>query len=187
MMLLPTAYLPPISYCSALYRADEACIEQWEHYVKQTVRSRCTIAGPNGPMPLSVPVVKAARPDEPICQTRISDHGNWRHLHWKALQSAYGNSPFFEFYEDDFRPFYRPDWEFLVDYNRDLLKMLCGLLDIEPRISYTDRFLAQPALQFPGVAPRPYYQVFSARHGFIPDLSVVDLLFNMGPESVLYL
>ncbi len=74
-----------------------------------------------------------------------------------------------------------------MDYNRDLLKMLCGLLDIEPRISYTDRFLAQPALQFPGVAPRPYYQVFSARHGFIPDLSVVDLLFNMGPESVLYL
>lgn len=186
-LLLPTAYLAPISYYSALYKADEACIEVWEHYVKQTVRNRCTIAGPDGPISLSIPVVKASRPSEPICETRISDHGNWRHLHWRALQSAYGNSPFFEYYEDDFHRFYQPDWEFLTDYNRELMMLVCQLLDIEPRIGCTTRFQAVPSLDFQGVAPRPYYQVFSQRHGFISNLSIVDLLFNMGPESVLYL
>lgn len=186
-VLLPTAYLAPVSYYSALYRADEAYIEIWEHYVKQTIRNRCQIAGPDGMIPLSIPVVKANKPGQPICETRISDHGNWRHLHWRALQSAYGNSPFFEYYEDDFRRFYQPDWEFLTDYNRDLMTLVCELLDITPRINNTEKFQAVPLMDFQGVAPRPYYQVFSARHGFIPDLSIVDLLFNMGPESVLYL
>lgn len=186
-LLLPTAYLAPVPYYAALYRADEAYIEVWEHYVKQSVRNRCTIAGPDGPVSLSIPVVKAERPGQPICETRISDHGNWRHLHWRALQSAYGNSPFFEFYEDDFRPFYQPDWEFLTDYNRDLLKLLLRLLDIEPKVRETGSFRAVPSLEFHHPSSRPYYQVFSARHGFIPNLSIVDLLFNMGPESVLYL
>ena len=186
-VLLPTAYLAPVSYYSALYRADEAYIEIWEHYVKQTIRNRCLIAGPDGMIPLSIPVVKANKPGQPICETRISDHGNWRHLHWRALQSAYGNSPFFEYYEDDFRRFYQPDWEFLTDYNRDLMTLVFELLDITPRINNTEKFQAVPLMDFQGVAPRPYYQVFSARHGFIPDLSIVDLLFNMGPESVLYL
>lgn len=186
-LLLPTAYLPPVSYCSALYRAGGACVEMWEHYVKQSVRNRCTIVGPSGRLPLTIPVVKAAEPDVPICRTRISDHGNWRHLHWNALQSAYGNSPFFEYYEDDFRPFYQPDWEYLTDYNHDLLQMVCGLLDIEPKLTQTETFRAVPPTSFPGVELRPYYQVFMARHGFLADLSVVDLLFNMGPESVLYL
>lgn len=185
-ILLPTAYLAPVSYYTALNRADEACIEVWEHYVKQTVRNRCVIAGPDGMIPLSIPVVKP-KPGQPIREIRISDHGNWRHLHWRALQSAYGNSPFFEYYEDDFRPFYQPNWEFLVDYNRDLMKMVCQLLDIEPKVGETQCFQTVPSLSFPDFNPRSYYQVFAARHGFIPDLSVVDLLFNMGPESVLYL
>ena len=94
---------------------------------------------------------------------------------------------FFEYYEDDFRRFYQPDWEFLTDYNRDLMTLVCELLDITPQINNTEKFQAVPLMDFQGVAPRPYYQVFSARHGFIPDLSIVDLLFNMGPESVLYL
>lgn len=186
-LLLPTAYLAPVWYYSALYRAGGACTEVWEHYVKQTIRNRCCIAGPEGTIPLSVPVVKASRPGQPICETRISDHGNWRHLHWRALQSAYGNSPFFEYYEDDFRRFYQPDWEFLVDYNRDLQTLVCQLLDIEPEMTETSAFRAVPRLEAEDFQPRTYYQVFSARHGFIPHLSIVDLLFNMGPESVLYL
>ena len=182
-----TAYLGPVSYYAQLFAAEEARIEQWEHYVKQSYRNRCVIATAQGPLPLTIPTESNGGEKCLMRDVRISDHGNWRHLHWRALQSAYGNSPFFEFYEDDFRPFYQPDWEFLTDYNRDLLKLLLRLLDIEPKVRETDSFRAVPSLEFHHPSSRPYYQVFSARHGFIPNLSIVDLLFNMGPESVLYL
>lgn len=186
MTLLPTSYLAPIAYYSLLHRAPEVAIEQWEHYQKQTLRSRCTICGPGGVQTLTVPVAKAATPSEPICRTRISDHGRWRQLHWGALQAAYGRSPFFEYYEDDFRPFYQPNWEYLVDYNRDLQTLVCQLLDIHPTVRYTPHFQAEPQCQFAYQA-RPYYQVFAQRLGFVPGLSIVDLLFNMGPEAILCL
>ena len=117
-----------------------------------------------------------------------------RHLHWNALKSAYGQSPFFEYYEDDFRPFYEPDWEYLVDYNRDLLQCVCRLIDIQPSLRVTEAYESSPSdvtdLRYPAVfpySPKPYYQVFSQREGFLPDLSIVDMLFCMGPESILYL
>jgi len=193
-ILVSSSYLAPVSYYSALYGASEVYVEHQEHYVKQTFRNRCMIAGPDGPLPLTIPVVKPENPRCPISQIRISDHGNWRHLHWNALKSAYGQSPFFEFYEDDFRPFYQPDWEFLVDFNRDLLQLVCRLIDIQPTLRSTEIYQANPSgirdLRFPAefpYSPRPYYQVFAQRHGFLPDLSIVDLLFCMGPESILYL
>ena len=193
-ILVSTSYLAPVSYFSALNAASTVFIEHQEHYVKQTFRNRCVIAGPDGPLPLTVPVVKPQDPHCPICEIRISDHGNWRHLHWNALKSAYGQSPFFEYYEDDFRPFYEPDWEYLVDYNRDLLQCVCRLIDIQPYLRVTEAYEASPSdvtdLRFPAVfpySPNPYYQVFSQREGFLPDLSIVDMLFCMGPESILYL
>ena len=193
-ILVSTSYLAPVSYFSALNAASTVFIEHQEHYVKQTFRNRCVIAGPDGPLPLTVPVVKPQDPHCPICEIRISDHGNWRHLHWNALKSAYGQSPFFEYYEDDFRPFYEPDWEYLVDYNRDLLQCVCRLIDIQPSLRVTEAYESSPSdvtdLRFPAVfpySPKPYYQVFSQREGFLPDLSIVDMLFCMGPESILYL
>ncbi len=193
-ILVSSSYLAPISYYSALYGASSVFIEHQEHYVKQTFRNRCLIAGPDGPLPLTIPVVKPNNPHCPISQIRISDHGNWRHLHWNALKSAYGQSPFFEFYEDDFRPFYEPDWEYLVDYNLDLLQLVCRLIDFQPTIRVTEVYQSAPVdvsdLRFPAQFPslmRPYYQVFAQRQGFLPDLSIVDLLFCMGPESILYL
>lgn len=186
-LLLPTAYLAPVPYYAALYRAEEASIEVHEHYVKQTFRNRCMIAGPDGPFPLSVPVVKPENPGMPVCQVRISDHGNWRHLHWRALQSAYGRTPFFEFYEDDFRPFFQPGWEYLADFNRQLLHTVCRLIGFQPRLTDTTAFRRVPDWPLPQGPERPYYQVFAPRHGFLPGLSIVDLLFNMGPESILYL
>ena len=187
-ILLSSAYLAPIQYYTKLQQCNgTAYIEACDNYSKQTYRNRCIIVDANGPLALTIPTEKTAEGKCLMRDIRISDHGNWRHLHWRALQSAYGNSPFFEYYEDDFRRFYQPDWEFLTDYNRDLMTLVCELLDITPRITNTEKFQAVPSMEFQGVAPRPYYQVFSARHGFIPDLSIVDLLFNMGPESVLYL
>ena len=123
-------------------------------------------------------------------------HGNWRHLHWNALQSAYGESPFFEYYEDDLRPFFQPDWEFLFDYNEAIRQKMCELLDIQPRVRFTDDYVREAEGDYREIIrpknagpdadfqPRPYYQVYASKHGFLPNLSILDLLMNMGPESI---
>ncbi len=199
-MLLSTAYLAPVQYFTKLYAAPFVVEERGEHYVKQTYRNRCLIAGPDGPMALTVPVERPAGVERLFTRdVRISDHGNWRHLHWNALVSAYDGSPFFEYYADDFRPYYERRWTFLVDFNEAIRSTICDLLDLRPdvRISntYTDaeeagltdlRNAISPKVDFRADAhfqPAPYYQVFAARTGFLPNLSMADLLFNMGPEA----
>ncbi len=102
---LSSAYLAPVEYYTKLLAYDRVCIEQHDHYTKQTYRNRCTIAAPDGELALSIPTVKPDTPKCPMCDIRISDHGNWRHLHWNAIESAYNHTPFFEYYKDDFRPF----------------------------------------------------------------------------------
>lgn len=196
---LSTAYLGPVQQYVKLYQFPEVYIETQENYLKQTYRNRCIIAGANGPLTLSIPIIK---PDTPKCLTRdirISDHGNWRHLHWNALVSAYSMSPFFEYYEDDFVPFYRKKYDFLLDFNEALRVLVCELLDLSTVCRYTVDYQPGVANDFreiirpkhPGTDlsfhPVPYYQVFSKRHGFLPNLSIVDLLFNMGPEALLVL
>ena len=130
---------------------------------------------------------------------RISDHGNWRHLHWNALVSAYNMSPFFEYYEEDFAPFYEKKYEFLFDYNEELRQLICRLLDLHPNVIYTEEYQSEVPNDFreiirpkhegedPSFSPKPYYQVFQGKHGFLPNMSIVDLLFNMGPEGLLVL
>ena len=202
-MLLPTAYLGPIPYYRLMHRAADVSIEAWEHYPKQTLRNRCLIATAGGVQALTVPVVRPDNPKAPTRDIRISDHGRWRHLHWQALVSAYGMSPFFEYYADDFAPFYERPYTFLIDYNMALHSLVCELLDISPTVGLTEEYMPpesvtddlreaftprQPRPEHPDLPPpRPYYQVFGRKHGFLPDLSIVDLLFNMGNESLLYL
>ena len=126
---------------------------------------------------------------------RISDHGNWRHQHWVALESSYRQSPFFEYYADDFAPFYEKKWEFLADFNEELMTLVASLLDIQKPVSRTMTYEANEANGANGAyeayeangTVRPYYQVFASRHGFLPDLSIVDLLFNLGQEGMLWL
>ena len=205
ILYLSSAYLAPVQYYAHLVACRRAVVEQYDHYVKQTYRNRCTIAAPDGPLSLTVPIVK---PDTPKClmrDIRISDHGNWRHLHWNALESAYNHTPFFEYYRDDFRPFYEQRYEFLMDFNEALCHLVCSLIDIEPDLSRSTSYCADlpsgetedcrecihPKKDFrtadPAFRPQPYYQVFQERLGFLPNLSIVDLLFNMGPESLLVL
>lgn len=196
---LSTAYLAPIQYYCKLLDYQAVCIEKEENYLKQTYRNRCVIAAANGPLALSVPIEK---PETLKCLTkdiRISDHGNWRHLHWNALISAYGTSPYFEYYQDDFQPFYERKYDFLFDFNEQLRELVCELLDLQPNISYTEVYTPDIAYDFREVIspkakaedtdfkPMSYYQVFEEKFGFLPNLSIADLLFNMGPEGLLIL
>lgn len=195
--ILSTTYFGPIQWYQKLYRYDRVLIDQQETFQKQTFRNRCLIATTQGIQALTVPVVHGS--DNQITSIGISDHGNWRHLHWQALQSAYGDSPFFEYYEDDIRPFFTErNWERLVDYNDAICRKMCELLDIQPNyelctmhdeLTKDFRTSINPKHPLPDLdfAPRPYYQVYRQKHGFLPNLSILDLLFNMGPESIFFL
>ena len=197
--LLSTAYFGPVQWFQKVNRYDLAIVDERESFLKQTYRNRCIIATANGPQALTVPVERGATGD--ISSLRISDHGNWRHIHWNALCSAYGESPFFDYYEDDVRPFFEERWEYLCDYNMAIARKMCELLQVKEPVNTADvgtvdvssvadfRSLirpkhAQPDAEFEA---RPYWQVFGQKNGFLPNLSVLDLLFNMGNEAVLYM
>ena len=201
--LLTSAYLAPIRYYARLYAAQLVLLETHDHYVKQTYRNRCLIAGPNGVQALTIPIEKPTFGKAAMRDIRISDHGNWRHLHWNALQSSYERSPFFDYYADDLRPFYEKRIDFLLDFNEGLQHTVLELLDLTPTITQTDSYCTTlqegitdlretitPKLSWKtdtDFCAVPYYQVFAQKHGFITDLSIVDLLFNMGPEARLVL
>jgi len=213
-MLLSTTYFGPVQWYSKLFHCAGLFvnIEAQESFVKQTYRNRCIIGTANGPQALSIPVTHGD--SQLISDMLISEQGKWRHLHWQALQSAYGESAFFDYYEDDIRPFFidcGPDSPVhlanLLDYTLASTRMMCRLLDIEVDIRLTDsytppspsinddnpmndyRYSIRPknAPIDPTFTPRPYYQVYRQRYGFIPNLSILDLLFNEGPAAVLYL
>lgn len=200
--LLSTTYFGPVQWYQKLYRYDQVLIEQHETFQKQTFRNRCLIATTQGIQVLTVPV--SMGDSHAIKDVRVSDHGNWRHLHWQALQSAYGDSPFFEYYADDLWPFFEKRWDFLLDFNEAIRQKMCELLDIHPQVGYTSdyqhidsqhstlndfRTAIDPKhpVADADFIPRRYYQVFEQKHGFLPNLSILDLLFNMGPESIYYL
>ena len=219
-VLLSTTYFGPVQWYQKLNRFDHVLIEQHEHFLKQTYRNRCIIATTQGPQALTVPVEAPDRTPSlrgwvgeglalsktPVKDVRISNHGKWRREHWNALQSAYGESPFFEFYEDDIRLFFEDRWEYLLDFNMAITQKMCELLDIHPHIELTESyqnsfptgegwggadFRAAIHPKHPqedtDFSPKPYYQVYQERFGFLPNLSILDLLFNMGNEAVLYL
>ena len=197
-VLLSTTYFGPVQWYQKLYRYNSVFIDQQETFQKQTYRNRCLIATTQGVQALTVPVVHDV--SNAISDIRISDHGNWRHLHWQALQTAYGDSPFFEYYEDDLRSFFTErHWDRLIDYNASICQKMCELLDIQPKtvlgscnpsLNPDDFRLGinpKHPLEDADFQPRPYYQVYQQKHGFLPNLSILDLLFNMGPESIFYL
>ena len=248
--LLSTTYFGPVQWYQKLNR-HRCIIEQHDNFVKQTYRNRCVIASANGPQTLTVPIERYDGMKCAMRDIRISDHGNWRHLHWQALVSAYGETPFFEYYADDIRPFFEERrWKYLLDFNLDITHTLCSLLDVRPDLTLSDHYIdadetisgggcldravkslggangldgAAESLEeavkgLDGAAEslgsssacslfvdyrdairpkhplpdaefeaRPYYQVRAQRHGFLPNLSVLDLLFNEGPEGIFYL
>lgn len=204
-VLLGSTYFGPVQWYQKLNRYENCVIEQHDNFIKQTYRNRCVIPTTNGLQSLSIPVTTIA--DAQISKTsmkdiHISDHGNWRHIHWNALCSAYGESPFFEYYQDDIRPFFEKKWEFLIDFNMEITQKVNELLDIHPTISLSDEFatsLNEGFVDFRDVIrpkhpgkdddfqPKKYYQVYQHKYDFQPNMSILDLLFNEGNESVFYL
>ena len=200
-VLFSTTYLGPVQQYARLCACGGAMEERCESFIKQTYRNRCVILSANGPLTLSLPIVHRGG-NQPVGEVELSMHGNWQKLNWNALASAYERIPYFDYYADDLRPFYEHPPRLLVDFNVALRETVCRLLginrNVEPTGSYRNEFsdgedcrtLISPKsdwctdLHF---RPRPYYQVFGAKYGFVPNLSIADLLFNMGPEARLVL
>lgn len=198
-VLVSTAYLPPISFFASILEAKTITVEQQENYVKQTYRNRCHILSANGLLSLCIPVNKVNGNHTFTKDIRISNLSNWQINHWRAIESAYNNSPFFLYYRDELEKIFTQTYELLIDYNTDLLKFILKKLHISTEINFTDDFipvnnsendlryrfhakLNQHQEKFPH-----YYQVFEEKYGFISNLSIIDLLFNEGPESKYYL
>lgn len=197
--LLSTAYLPPIEYFVFLM-SPEVWIESREHYQKQSYRNRVCILSGNGVQTLSIPVVHDKHKNL-ITDVRIEYKTPWQRIHWKTIETAYNGSPFYLYYKDALQPFYERPYESLFDFNMGLVQTLLKLLqvqtDIRPTIEYVQS--ADPDLReqihpkkrsdadYPFRLMPPYYQVFEDRFGFTPNLSIIDLLFNLGPEAKPYL
>jgi len=195
---LSTAYLAPVEYYVALAKADAVFLEHCEFYEKQSYRNRCYIAAANGKMALSIPVEKLSGDKSLMRDIRISEHNDWQNQHWRSIESAYNSTPFFEYFKDDLLPFYEKKWGFLWDFNQEIQAKVLELLELEPIITLTNDYkinLETTCLDYRNsIHPKkdnaktkhtPYYQVFEQRFGFLPNLSIIDLLFNMGNESQL--
>jgi hypothetical protein len=193
-IVFSTAYLPPVSYVQKVIQYGSICIDIFENYIKQTFRNRCCIYSANGKLTLSVPVKKVSGNHTLIKDIEIDYREPWQRLHWRAIESAYSNSPFFLYYRDDFEPFYLKKTKYLVDLNNELLQMICKHAGIKTEIHLSENYF-EPSDEIIDIrnsfSPKKqadfsqikYKQVFEEKHGFIGDLSIIDLLFNEGKFS----
>jgi hypothetical protein len=196
--LLSSAYFPPVNYFSVIAAAEEVCIEKEENYLKQSYRNRCRICSANGPLTLSVPVLEGSFHKTPFRDIRIDYSKRWQQVHIGAIESSYRSSPFFEFYFDIVREVINKGDEFLSDLNFNSLRAMLEITGIETNVKYTSSFekTAGNSNDFRyRISPKKavdtniftfskYPQVFSERFGFVPGLSILDLIFNMGPDAL---
>jgi len=201
-LILSTAYLPPLEYWAAIMQYSELVIEAHENYQKQSYRNRCRILGPNGIQDLNIPIAKSGEKKTPIAEVQIYDDALWQKIHWKSIETAYNSSPFFLYYADYFEDLYKQKQRGLFDFNKGIIESIFEILELNQKLSFTESYIKDydDATDLrDGIHPKkktafqeqckntPYIQVFSERHGFIPNLSILDLIFNMGPEAEAYL
>lgn len=197
-ILLSTAYFAPIQYYTKFINHNKVYIEQFEHFNKQTYRNRCLIQGGNGLIQLIVPVVKGRGPKTLIKDLQISYDVDWQRNQWQTISSAYNSSPFFEYYQDELYQFFKGKHKFLLDFNLKINETICDLTEIENNVELTTDFENVPAetvnfrelispknkkIEDNSFHPLEYTQVFSDKLGFSSNLSILDLLFNEGPNS----
>ncbi|MFO7669945.1 MAG: WbqC family protein [Bacteroidales bacterium] len=198
-MIYPALYNGPVQYFARLVKEKEIILEQYDSYAKQTYKNRCNIIGANGLLTLSVPVKQVRGTKNLLREVRVDYHLPWNKIHWKSLVAAYAASPFFEFFRDDLVSFYEHRFEYLVDLNTGLLEKTLQLMGMQIPVRKSDSFQAitrdddpryfihpklNPMEADPRFSPVVYHQVFEEKHGFQPNLSILDLLFNEGPGSL---
>ena len=198
-ILLSTAYFPPASYFALIAGAKKVLIERWENYHKQTYRNRCVILGANGPLVLTVPVQRGSFHKTPVRDIRMDDSRRWKDLHIRGLTSAYATAPYFEYYFDSIREVINRPHRFLLDLNEEALRVIMDATGLKTETAFTEEYINEGLLpddyrysltpknrvQEQETVIKPYLQVFSDRFGFVPGLSILDLLFNNGPGSAL--
>ncbi len=198
--IFPIFYMPPVCYFSELKKVDfNYILEQYEHFPKQTYRNRASVCSPNGILDLIVPVVRGSKIHTKFKEVKISNEFNWQRLHWKSLESCYRNSAYFEYYEDEFAEFYNKTYTYLQDLNLDILTWLLKQVKKPAEFKFSNEYFrdSSPLADFRTIMTvrdraniqdaKQYFQVFDDRQGFIPNLSMVDLLFNQGPQSKSFL
>lgn len=198
-ILLSTSYLGPVQYFSKFFLGGKLIIEKHDNFIKQTYRNRCIICGANGPLSLTVPVLRGSFHKTPVKSLKIDYSKKWQSEHWRAIGSSYRSTPFFEYYSEDIRESYQKQPHLLIQFNTELLETIFRLIDISPEYSFSKQYLSSGKLDYrtairpkqplsdPMFKPVLYHQVFEDRFGFIENLSILDLLFNTGPEAPTFL
>ena len=191
--LLPISYLGPVAYYSAILQSEEIFIETKEHFIKQSFRNRCTIMGANGTQTLTIPKERKSSDKTLISDISISNQDNWQKSHWQSIVSSYNSSPFFEYYKDELLPFYNTKHNNLFYFNLKITKIILGFLQVKKELNFTSNFQKEfngsdfRSSEFILENQEEYQQVFSDKHSFTPNLSILDVLFNLGPETTSYL
>ncbi|MCA0132260.1 WbqC family protein [Winogradskyella alexanderae] len=195
--LIHPSYFPNLAQFSIILNTENVVFEVYDNYQKQTYRNRAEIYGANGKLTLTVPVIYSQKNRQLYKDVKIANDGNWQQAHLKSLQSAYRMSPFFEFYIDDLMPLFKDRFEYILDLNLKCFEILSSCLQLDLSIQFTECFEKIPTKlkDFRHLINRnsgvfkfqPYTQVFTEKHGFIANLSILDLLFNEGPKTELYL
>nr|WP_321408947.1 WbqC family protein [uncultured Carboxylicivirga sp.] len=200
--IIPLTYLGPIQLFAHLQEGDHVIVEQHCSYERKSYRNRCNIIAANGPLSLSVPVINQKNVKIKTRDALISYDTDWQKQHWRSISSAYNSSPFFEYYADDFQPFYEQKFDSLVDYNMRLFQTILSTLELNISITLSSEYVQNTDniqdLRFL-ISPKHkpvydtdfkivnYWQVFAQKHGFIANMSILDLIFNMGPEATIIL
>jgi hypothetical protein len=197
-IIIHPSYFPSIAHFVAMANAEEVILEIDDNFLKQTYRNRSYIYGANGKLALNIPVVHSQKNRQKYRDVKIFNEENWQILHWKSLLSAYSTSPFFEYYKDELEPLFQLQADYILDFNLKCFEVICDCLQLELKTSKTEiyqtefkntvdfRYLVNAKKEEPFHFDS-YTQVFSNKHGFLPNLSILDLLFNEGPNAANYL
>ncbi|WP_299252152.1 WbqC family protein [uncultured Lacinutrix sp.] len=197
-ILIHPTYFPTIATFVAITKADHVVLETQDNYQKQTYRNRSYIYAANGKLQLSVPVIFSQKNRQKYSEVQIANDYKWQDNHWKSLESAYRTSPFYEYYIDELQPLFTETFNSILEFNMKCLEVICECLQLEINITKTEVFEREPenikdyrglvnAKKENIIALEPYNQVFYTKHGYINNLSILDLLFNEGPNTISYL